>query len=105
MAESAKIPLLVREEEAHGWPDDRPASLPITRAAPLWRARRGYLIHRPLRGMIYPRWQTGSFVLGPYTHMAWLCGNSSNEPIPVKPECMDGLRPCRRCGVEQPEKG
>ena len=98
----AEMILLRVERVRSDWPDDWPLPLPITGAQREWRARRGYLIHRPLRGMIYLHGEG-------HTHMTWLCGNGSNDPIPVRPECMEGLKPCRRCGalVEQPptEKG
>jgi len=49
----AEMILLRVERVRSDWPDDWPLPLPITGAQREWRARRGYLIHRPLRGMIY----------------------------------------------------
>lgn len=71
------------------WNDKLQRPLPIVSAEPLWRARRGYLIHRPRSGMIY--------LHNRHMSLSWYCGNQTNEPILVRPECMDGLKMCRIC--------
>jgi hypothetical protein len=88
--------LYVGDYRERGWRGNVPEPLPITRAEPLWRARQGRLIHRPLRGMIFLK-NDGSYR---NTNFHWLCGNTTNSPILVKPECMDGLEMCRRCEFE-----
>jgi len=76
----------------HDWWNDRfrATSLPVTSAVPLWRSRRGFLIHRPRHGTVYLHDRSRM-------SLSWYCGNQTNEPIPVKPECMDGLRVCGVC--------
>jgi len=71
------------------WPDHLAPPLTITAVEGLWRSRRGYLMHRPRSGRIY--------IHNRHMSLAWWCGNSTNEPIRVKAECMDGLKACRRC--------
>ena len=81
-------------ERFDGWRSPHiPEPLQISSAAPLWKARQGRLIHRPRNGAIYLE-QDGSYR---NLHFTWLCGNSSNNPIRLKPECMDGLEECIRC--------
>lgn len=75
--------------------DKRPAyhATPIKRAQPLWRARSGFLIHRPRTGRLYLG-QNGR------VSFTWYCGNSALYPIPVKPECMEGLEMCVVCDAK-----
>lgn len=90
-----RIPLAI--ERHSGWRNEElPPPIPITRAAPLWRARQGRKIHRPKHGTIYFHakgypWRKS------HAAMTWYCGNHSNNPIAVKPECMEGLEPCAVC--------
>jgi hypothetical protein len=86
---SARTPLVMHRPNAW-WNDHLPRPLPITKAEPFWRGRRGYLIHRPKHGMVYLH-DRGRI------SFTWWCGNSTNEPVLVKPECTDGLRPCGIC--------
>jgi hypothetical protein len=87
---SERPTLLVKDD---WWQGDYPKRMPVTKADPLWKARQGRLIHRPLSGMVYLR-DDGSYR---NTHFKWLCGNGTNEPIRVKPECMEGLMMCQLC--------
>lgn len=77
------------------WPEGWELPLQIRRAQPLWRARRGYKIHRPHHGRIY--------LHNRHMSLTWYCGNCTNEPIPVTPECMDGLEPCVICEAKYRE--
>ena len=72
------------------WGEDLRRPLNITQALPLWRALQGRLIHRPRHGRVY---------LHDRVRMSftWLCGSTTNKPVPVKPECMEGLTVCGRC--------
>lgn len=89
------IPLRIDEQK--GWRnEDLPPPIPVSKAAPLWRARQGRKIHRPLRGMIYFHAQ-GYPWRRSHMSMTWYCGNQSNNPIVVKPECMEGLEACQLC--------
>lgn len=71
-------------------PDPRFRALPVRHAAPLWRSRRGYLVHRARSAIVFVQ-DRGRICI------TWWCGNSAQNPVPFRPECSEGTQPCVRC--------
>lgn len=77
--------------KAQGWVgNERFRWVALKSALPYWRARRGWKIHRVRSAVVFAN-DRGRMSL------TWWCGNSSQDPIPYKPECSEGLQWCGVC--------